>query len=167
MALGPISKLPLGILGMLGIKSLGQYPNAISEDIQLTFGEVLPLLTAAHGEDLFSALTNITALNVNPSGIVVPQTEIWYVAAASVFLFSNVTGTANGRAGMITGGAGITVQIGSTQTIAAGAQSTFGGPPVSTLPFFADPGATFGFIADAFTNTPQFRQSLRILRFPI
>lgn len=166
MALSPISKLPLGILGMFGIKSLGRYPNALEESLALRL-EAIGLYAAAHGEDLFTSLINITALNNNVSTIVVPQTEIWYVSTVSTFLFSNVTGTATGRAALITGGAGINVVLGSNQSVTAGTQSMFGGPPVSTNPFWADPGATFGFWVDAFTNTPQYRLNLRILRFPI
>lgn len=167
MTLGPISKLPLGILGMLGIKSLGRYPNAISEDIQLTF-EQLDLLAAAHGEGLFSELMALTGLNfAGSTTLIVPQTEIWYVANISAFALTGVGETVTFSYGWLgdATGIGTNIPVAGRTTLAASQQATVG--PGSPFSRWASQGSQFGFFVDQVTGSIDARLHLRILRFPI
>lgn len=76
----PISKLPLGLLGFLGIKSFGQYPNSLGSQISPGL-DLLGLFSGAHAEHANGGAVNAAA-GYNTVALTVPQNEIWYVTMA-------------------------------------------------------------------------------------
>jgi hypothetical protein len=79
------SRLPIGILGALGIKTLGRYPTTLREDYQA----ILDVLDWIHGSNYTSSrVTGIAIdaatlgnnLHTDP-GFIVPTSEVWYVPA--------------------------------------------------------------------------------------
>jgi hypothetical protein len=71
-----ISKLPLGLLAFLGIKSGGSYPQSLSPTLVTVFDQ-LGLLNTNHGEDVTLATTaaapGFTILAT------VPESQVWCV----------------------------------------------------------------------------------------
>ena len=79
--LSPVNALPEGLLDMLGVNNLGQYPNALSRAIQGQL-DLLPLLMAQRTVQLLEAgpLT-LTGVGATLCTTTVPANEIWYVRA--------------------------------------------------------------------------------------
>lgn len=83
MPSGPISKLPLGILGFLGIKSQGQYPNSLGDIITPTWDQ-LELFGAAHPVD--QVTTGNPVVGSFNAFLTVPQTEIWRLQNVTILV---------------------------------------------------------------------------------
>jgi hypothetical protein len=78
----PISTLPLGLLGFLGIKSFGEYPQYLGGTILPTL-DLLGLWSGAQATHANGIAVN-AALGFNSVSLIVPQTEIWYVTMGHV-----------------------------------------------------------------------------------
>lgn len=80
----PISKLPLGLLGALGIKNFGEYPSYLGGQISAVM-DLTGLLAANHAVSTRVDVTVSAPITSLPASLVVPQNEIWYVTQFSVF----------------------------------------------------------------------------------
>ena len=80
-AYGPINALPEGLLDMLGVNNLGQYPNALDRSIKGQI-DLLPLLMAQRTVQLSEAGTlTLTGVAATLCTTTVPANEIWFVRA--------------------------------------------------------------------------------------
>jgi len=134
-----INKLPLGLLGFLGIKNGGRYPEELSNILSGTW-DLGPLYLNANSETRADVLA-IAAIG-SQAFWTVPTGEAWWVQLASA-----ATGTL---------GAGVTIELGLQTTDAAGlvtiAVSPMSGPRTVGArcaqslpqPVLVGPGATFG-----------------------
>lgn len=107
----PASRLPIGLLGALGIKTLGRYPTTLRDDYQCTM-EVWDIIHAS----AFQA--SRTAVSVNwdlatvgnnlhvDTNFIVPQNEVWYVPPRCYAVgFSALTATFGAQLYYVMGGA--------------------------------------------------------------
>lgn len=161
---GPINRLPWGLLGFLGLKNFGQYPNQLVESLQPTW-DLLELYAGAHGEHVFTGLTQFTATGFVTGGaaVLVPQTELWYVSQSSSAYATGVGETLSAKHGYIDGTLmeGMLTQ-GSTVLAASQISHAAG-----SFPVFVGPGTQLGWWIDAFTGSPEGTFHAKILRMPI
>jgi hypothetical protein len=95
-----ISRLPLGLLDFLGIKSGGTYPRDLSTTLASTW-DMLDLLAANHHSDIRND-TPVNAPNlITPIPLVVPQTEVWYVPFFTVSATTIAAEAINGTVGVV------------------------------------------------------------------
>jgi len=134
-----INKLPLGLLGFLGIKNGGRYPQELASVLAPTW-DLSSLYLNANAENRVDVVA-IAALG-SQAFFTVPTGEAWMVLLASA-----ATGTL---------GAGVTIELG-LQTTDAAALVTIATSPMSGArtvgarcainladPIFLGPGSTFG-----------------------
>lgn len=86
-----VSRLPLGLLSMFGIKTQGRYPLFLRQDYQPTI-EVLDQLAAVHGENLSDVENNLAAVGFFEN-LTVPQDQIWYVSYATLHVVTGAAAT--------------------------------------------------------------------------
>lgn len=73
-----INRLPLGLLGFLGIKNGGQYPTDLNQVLQPVWD--LQLLYASANSDILSQTTAVNALGtLSFTNLTVPNGEAWLV----------------------------------------------------------------------------------------
>jgi hypothetical protein len=102
-----INRLPLGLLGFLGIKNGGRYPQELSDTLAPTW-DLSDIYLNANAENRVDVLA-IAALG-SQAFFTVPAGEAWYVIIASA-----ATGTL---------GAGVTIELGLQTTDAAALVTT-------------------------------------------
>jgi hypothetical protein len=150
------SRLPIGLLGALGIKTLGRYPESLADNYQSTI-EILNFLHAA----VFQA-SRVTGINYDLAtvgnnlhtdlGFIVPNSEVWYVPARCYNAsFSGLTATfGSALCVVMSGGAGFDagMRYVSTTDLFPFASWTANGRPRQSndVAFFAGPGSTFGWV---------------------
>jgi hypothetical protein len=155
-----ISRLPLGLLGFLGLKNGGAFPQNIERLIRTTLDQ-LGFLVANHSEGL--------TFNYSITGtgdfifFTVPSGEVWYVDR---FSFGISTSAAQTFGGVIRHSLPGTSYIGFLAAELTLAVSQFGNSNAGN--FWIGPGQTLGVIAHVATGTPiGGASSLRILRMTI
>lgn len=159
-----ISRLPLGLLGFLGIKSGGKYPENLAGQIAPIW-ELQPHMAGVHGIEVFDVAVPITGLNFNPSTIVVPQTEVWYIAHCTGIIFVDATEAIQASIGF-TG-----PQIGTHQFTNAGFSIPVGAVlqrrvTMDREPMYLPPGTILGFTVEQVTGAP-FASNAHIRAFVV
>jgi len=148
------SRLPIGLLGALGIKTLGRYPQYLRDD----YGATINVLDMLHGSNF--AASRVTGINYDLAsvgnnlhtdpGFIVPNNEVWYVPARCYTVsFAGLTASfASALTLVMSGGATFDPggRIVSTSDFFAFATWTANGRPGQSndVAFFAPPGSTFG-----------------------
>lgn len=144
-----INKLPLGLLGFLGIKNGGEYPQELSNVLSPVW-DLGPLYMNANAENQVAALA-IAGIG-SQAFFTVPNGEAWYVLIASA-----ATGTL---------GAGQTIELALQTTDAAGLVTVAVSPMSGSRtagqrcaqalpsPVYCGPGSTFGINATQFAAGP-------------
>jgi hypothetical protein len=87
-----VSRLPLGLLSMFGIKTQGAYPLYLRDDYTPSI-EMLDQLTTIHGENLSDVENNLSAVGF-AENLTVPQDQIWYVPYATLHVVTGAAATA-------------------------------------------------------------------------
>lgn len=160
----PLNRIPVGLLDLFGIKSMGQYPQSLLNQLQPVI-DLLPWYTQAQatnvqlsraplvgnaisgGRYTWTAST-IAVLPATTGEIRVPDNEIWYVSQYSVqWSFDTAGQVASLRPGYYFTGLGYTTvwQLPSTDNalIAFTGVGTGGtGMSATTIPFFLPPGSS-------------------------
>ena len=144
-----INRLPLGLLGFLGIKNGGRYPQDLGAQLNPTW-DLSPLYYNGNSESRADVLA-IAALG-SQAFFTVPTGEAWVVLLASA-----ATGTL---------GAGVTIELG-LQTTDAASLVTIAVSPMSGArtvgarcavnladPIYLGPGSTFGINCTQLTAGP-------------
>jgi hypothetical protein len=166
-----VSKLPYGLLGLLGIKNGGKYPGYLGDTIIPTFdGNWMQLLLGSWGEE-FHIAAGTTAAGPGAfqsfnTALVVPTGEVWYVGLMSVRVSTGAGET-------------ITTNIATRRpNAAAGSNHISVSDPVSVIasqfadlrmpePFYAGPGDEIGMWIQAASGAgPTVRPDIRFLRMP-
>lgn len=99
---GPIQVTPVGLLGMLSLKTGGMMPDAMRQDVQPTVDLEAYWLRSTRVVDRVNRGITLPAAVYNnyqdfsPNTIIVPQQEWWYVHSYSVRVYvENAADTAN------------------------------------------------------------------------
>jgi hypothetical protein len=171
MAIGDSSKLPLGLLGFLGIKNGGQYPRQLLTEYRPTL-DLMGLLIGANFQEANPALTTAPATGNAGSfstPFVCPQTEIWLVTLACVRMTTAAGETGSGYMAMrrfpVTSPNvvhALSDQLGVTASNTA-IPALLKYPP----PLIMGPGDEIVWFATLTTGTPQMRGHFRYGVFPI
>lgn len=161
-----ISKLPLGLLDFLGIKSFGRYPFNFGDQISPTWDLFQHTVNANLSGAVDAAPVALVGAQFNPSTIVVPQDEIWHVPA---YGSSNEFVTAAGEAvsgylamSQVTNPGG-TRTMADLVTIAASARIRSG----SVEPYWLPPGAILGAYINSITGAPTQRIRVTFARLKL
>ena len=169
---GEVSKLPLGLLGFLGIKNGGAYPRSLGGQYAPTI-DSLPLLAGVNFEELNPGNTAVAATGGNAgsfsTGFQVPQTEVWYVTLCSAGV---TTGVGEAFFGYLAlrrfpvSSPNVVHAISDTITVAA---SIVNQPLLFKYdsPLILGPGDEVCLFTITATGAPQTRGHLRFARFPI
>jgi hypothetical protein len=163
-----ISKLPLGLLDFLGIKSGGRYPDSL--------GNVLtPVWDMERFQEIFDERTafdvtttiGVAALNFLPWNIVVPQTELWLVKQINGFLQTDAAETVTASLAYVDSFNYINLASGVV-SLAASQQRHIAGP-IGDLGFLVGPGSIFGWMVDQVTTAANVvaQIQVRYVRFRI
>jgi hypothetical protein len=148
------SRLPIGLLGALGIKTLGRYPTELND----TYQSIIDVQDLIHASN-FTA-SRVTGINYDlatvgnnlhtDSGFIVPNNEVWYVPARgyAVFFSALASTFASQLYFVMSGGATFDpgARLVSTLDIFPFATWTANGKPSQSndVAFLAPPGSTFG-----------------------
>jgi hypothetical protein len=167
-----VTKLPLGLLGFLGIKTGGQYPSELLGSYQPVL-DLLPLLIGANFEDLNPGLTPLPAAGNAGSfsaGFATPQTEVWI---STLFGARVTTGGGEAWTGFLAlrrfpvSSPSVVHPLSDLYTVGA----STGSFPLSTKyvgwPMVIGPGDELCIFTVSMTGNPQVRGHLRFGRFPI
>lgn len=171
---GTISKLPLGLLGFLGLKTGGEYPRELAGFYQPTL-DLTALLIGANFEENNPGLGAVPAVGNAGSYSTaqqVPQTEIWI---ATLICHRITTGVGEAWNGYIalrrfpTSSPNVVHALTETLPAAIGASAT-GIPQLVQprgAPLVLGPGDEVCIFSTAVTGAPQVRPHLRFARFPL
>jgi hypothetical protein len=162
------SKLPLGLLGFLGIKTGGAYPQFLGDSIQPTW-DMLEMLSGVHVES-GATVAAAPAAAAFGSYHLVPQNEVWYVRH-----YSARATTAAGEAlawhlAMQTPASGSALPVTHflSNQVSVGASVVIGQfAPANAMPMFVGPGTNFGIWTNTITGAPSITTSMLLNRFPI
>lgn len=165
------SKLPYGILSLLGIKSLGAHPLYLRDDYQPVL-ESLNMLAASHAVSVDTANFTLTAAAgafdfTSASVQTVPQDEIWYAYQYTVKLTTGVGEALSGYVATRDAGSttGNDVQIISELTTLVASQ--FLAAQAVRQPLWLPQGLQLGFFVAARTGSPTARLTLRVLKLKV
>jgi hypothetical protein len=157
-----MSRLPLGLLGFLGVKNGGVYPQFLQNTVQSTW-DLLELIAANHSKD--ETLTvPITALNLNvvAAGVpTVPQGEVWYVSQVGGLLTTAVGDTVTAAV--------VADQYFLTDYAQLAASQQNHWRQNARVPCFLPPGTFIGVMVDAIGGAPLPDATIimRVARFPV
>lgn len=144
----PASRLPLGILGLLGIKAQGDHPLYLRRDFTSVIDSLWDLIHASYHEKLRITGVGITAVG-NDTSLALPASgEFWYIPAggysatlppvaaaktvnASLLLSRNTTAAA-GNCTLTEDPRDHVLAIGESMSL------------TNAYPFFAPPGSSLG-----------------------
>lgn len=168
---GEISKLPLGLLGLLGIKNGGAYPRELAGFYQPML-ELLPWIAAANFEEANFAQNAVAAAGnagAFSTAVQVPQTELWYVQFASLRVFTAAGEAFSGYLAVRrfpVSSPNIVMPLSEIVTVGA---SINGAPAVGNLyaPFILGPGDELVGYTLSVTGAPTWRGAFRFARLPI
>jgi len=159
-----ISKLPLGLLDFLGIKTGGRYPDQLASFLQPTW-DLERYQTIWDERNTFDVASPITALNLNTSTIVVPNTELWLVHQFNGFLQTDAAEAVAATLAWVDSynfvnlASGVTILAASQQRHVSGANGTS---------FLVGPGSIFGWLCDQITGASIVAQVfVRYTRFRV
>lgn len=166
-----ISKLPLGLLGFLGIKNGGQYPRNLGATYDPSF-DMLPLLVGANFEELNFAQNAVAAAGNAGSfstPVQVPQTEVWYVSLASIRSFTGAGEAWSGYLGLRRFPVSSPNIVHPLSNLVTNAVASVSGVPGATLysPLILGPGDEVCGFTCTVTGAPTWRCAIRFARFPI
>jgi hypothetical protein len=164
-----ISKLPLGILGFLGIKNGGEYPREMAGFYQPQL-ELLSMLAGVHAEELHlvnNALPAAGSTGAFSTPLVVPNDQVWYVIAGGIRI---TTGAGEAWTGVVairqfgTASPNNIVPISDMVTVGA---SAFVNLRLAGAPIWLTPGTEVVTQTSTITGAPVSRPALRFARFQI
>jgi hypothetical protein len=171
---GVVSKLPLGLLGFLGIKNAGEYPRELAGFYQPTL-DLTSLLIGSNFEEFNFALGALPAAGNAGSystALAVPQTEVWVVTLLCHRITSGVGEAWNGYIALRrfpVSSPNVVHALCDRLTTAVGA-SEVGVPQVVQprgAPLVLGPGDEVCAFTTAITGAPQARPHIRFARFPL
>ena len=157
-----ISKLPLGLLGFLGIQAGGKYPSLLGDTIAPTW-DLLNLLAGAHATGISGVAIPNLAVGFNTVGLVVPETEIWYVTMCHAVA---ATGAAEAASFALAVEPSVGAAVGLTSNVIIGANEASWFATVYE-PFWLSPGDDLGIQCSAFTGTVVGNVRCRRIVLPI
>lgn len=163
---GPTSRLPLGLLDMLGI-SAGSYPRTLLDEIRSTIDLTQLLAVTNCLENVSGVYTPSLGSNGSPvsGNLAVPQGEVWLVSGATaVTVCTAVQAIRYSLATMYTaGGLFVPVQTFDIQgqTLAAVANNVVVG---TKEPFWLTGGMIIGLNVETFVGALSTTVQARILR---
>lgn len=169
MTVAAISRLPLGLLGFLGIKNGGEYPRELAGFYQPVL-EQLGMLAGIHAEELHFANNAAPAAGVTGSfstAMVVPNDQIWFLIAGGIRV---TTGVGEAWRGTIvtrqfaTASPNNVVPISETLSVGA---SSFDFNRGTALPIWLGPGFEVCVQTSTITGAPVLRPGFRLTRFQI
>lgn len=137
-----INTLPLGLLGFLGIKNGGRYPDELGSLLVPTW-DLMELYTAANSVHRNDNV-NVTAVGAF-TVVTVPEGEAWYVINQDVGSATLAAGVTLQLSLQITDPSSIaTVALSDPTNLASAGQRCSASLP---RPYFAGPGSALGLIA--------------------
>lgn len=167
----PISKLPLGLLGYLGIKNGGQYPRALGGTYDPSF-DMLPIIVGSNFEELNFGLGAVPAVanaGSYSTPLQVPQTEAWYVTMLCHRITTGVGEAWNGYLALRrfpTSSPNVVHALSDVFPASLGASLT-GIPQIArptNTPLILGPGDEVCIFTTAVTGAPQVRPAIRFAR---
>lgn len=166
-----ISRLPYGMLGLLGIKNGGRYPASLGGTVQPIFDNTLmQLLLATSGEEFhFAAQPTVAgpgAFQAFSTSLVVPVNEVWYVGLMSVRIATSAGETITANIAVRRPNAAATTNHIAISDPVSVIASQFADLRM-TRPFFAGNGDELGVWIQAASGVgPTVRPDIRFLRMP-
>ena len=163
----PINRWPLGLLGFLGIKNGGRYPQHLSELLLPTWDQAFLYLNAA---------AEYSAINANPPAVGntplfgVPLGECWYVHNFSLQVATPAGGAYSGhltRNNAAVAPAVVLVSLCQDQVIGASAHATFVPTQAQAAPMFLTPGEQLGVSSTVVTGAVTAYAAIRFTRMPV
>lgn len=155
-----ISRLPLGLLDFLGIKSGGRYPEQLLPTLQPTW-DLQPFQTIWDERNTFDVSTalNPGTLNFVPVNITVPQTELWLVHHFTGVAFTDAAESFLGSLAYIDSYNFVnTFSPGASIVLAASQQRHVS----HVVPFLTGPGSIFGWMVDQITTATTVSQGIQV-----
>jgi hypothetical protein len=162
----PINTLPIGLLDLLGIKSGGEYPRDLSQQLGSSI-ELLDFYLNARAENLSSGGFTVAATGFQTvAAFAVPANELWWVHRYSL---RYVTGAAEAISAepmwMFDVLGTQTIQIlNSPTTLGATAN---GSSFMASPPLLAPPNSQAAYVVNSITGVIDLAAYLRITRFRI
>lgn len=170
MTVASISKLPLGILGFLGIKNGGAYPRTLGDAYAPTL-DLLNMLAGVHAEEVHVANAALPAAGATGSfstPMVVPFDQVWLLIAGGIRITTGVGEAWSGIIGtrqFATPSPNNVVPI--SDTIASIAASSFVHLRAAALPMWLTPGFEVCVQTNTLTGAPVARPAFRLARFQV
>lgn len=151
----PINRLPVGLLGFLGIKNGGAYPQALGADLAGTF-ELQNWYMQTNSQSI-QLNGNVSALGFNANWWTVPNGETW--AIHNCFVNSQAVLTAGQTLGCVGAWIRSALQVlPATLTelppLATGSASVMVAAKSDITPIFVAPGGVIGVYAYTLTGGP-------------
>jgi hypothetical protein len=156
-----ISRLPLGLLDFLGIKSGGRYPEQLQGTLQPTW-DLQPFQTIWDERNTFDVTTTIPngGLNFLPWNIVVPQNELWQVHQLNGFLQTDAGETVTATLAYVDSYNYVNLASGA-MTLAASQQRHIANfTPLGW--FLVGPGSIFGWMVDQVTTAANVVAQIQV-----
>lgn len=166
---GEVQRLPWGLLGFFDIKTMGRYPNVLSDQLVVVLDELWNLNDANYGLVIVSSNPSAAVGFDTTPALTVPQQELWRVSALSIVVTTGV-------------GESIVFSPSVRQPNDPAAIIAFGGPvsqaaslvrnySISTMPGiprWLPPGASIGNdTQEVVGGSVDVSYRLRYLRFPL
>jgi len=158
-----ISRLPLGLLDFLGIKSGGRYPDTLVSNLQPVW-ELAKYQTIWDERSAFDVSTTLApaGLNFIPYNIVIPQTEMWLVHQVTGFVQTDAGETVTATLAYVDS-YNFTNLLPAIVTLAASQQRHVAAPPLNgDCSFCAGPGSIFGWMVDQITTAATIVAQLQV-----
>lgn len=148
---GPIQTLPIGLLGLLQLKSSGSNPSQLSDTVSAVYdiGKYYEQQQSQYCASLFGATPSLTTnargqpvFQVAGANITVPNKELWLVQEWSIFCNLLAAEYIRFAPAYSPPGSLGTVQLGPDYNDAVTARARFASAKIDR-PFFAVPGTFF------------------------
>lgn len=161
----PIGKLPRGLTSLLGLRSSGETPHALADQLVTTLDATeLFLLDTRENTGFAQQLAPVTGFNFYTGNTLdVPVGQLWYVWHYILLLTSGAGQSIEAAPAVNLEGVGAGAVVGDYVTAAAN-QAVRGWNP---HPFWAGPGTQFGFVVKSVTGAPRADGALVITRLRV
>lgn len=161
----PIQTLPSGLLGLLGIKNGGQYPQNIDPTLQPTI-DLLDWYLQTNSEVVFSGPVSLTTVgNTLITPFTVPAHEYWAINDWGSELTLGAGEAISVAIGYTVGGA--MQLLSSRETITAAAAAMMNLKMDKQRPLILPPGTSMGYVVSSITGNIDGLNTLRITRLAI
>lgn len=164
----PINTLPLGLLDVLGIRSGGEYPRFLTQQLDAGI-DLLRLYLAAREESFVPAAFTVAATGFQPiAGLTVPSGEYWWIHSYTVRL---LTGAAEAISASLAWrfdvNSALPAFIGVSDLLTLGASISGTLNAEHQMPLIASPGSIGLLAVESITGTIDGSCGLRITRLRI